>query len=117
MKRFSARSSASHSISAGARSSVKRRGSQTSGEAEIDATIGVAEFLADYQRFKPWLDRMERLLKRERLSEWSMQERARLLSIQANLDELSAKASAHSEASASPPVEESKTGLAVGEAR
>jgi hypothetical protein len=56
-------------------------------EAEIDDTIGVAAFLSDYARFKPWLHRMEGGLKQQSPSE---RERERLVSIQGNLDALSA---------------------------
>jgi hypothetical protein len=55
---------------------------------EVIDTLGVADFLAEFEKFRPWLSRMERLMKAERPEEWSKSERERLDDVHTALDAL-----------------------------
>lgn len=55
------------------------------GEGEVIDTVGVADFLAEFEKYRPWLHRMERLIREKLPEEWPDGERARLAAIQSGL--------------------------------
>lgn len=58
---------------------------------DVVDTVGVAGFLADFEKFRPWLHRMEYLMKTEPGFDWPEDERERLSDIRSGLEALVAE--------------------------